>query len=149
MQIQDVQPEDTEALDALMRLVVTTSITFEKDEMADVLENIQKNLYWAQQNARSATHLKCVDETGIVGVVLIKHFWNLCSLFVDPGVQRQGIGRALLDEAIQRSTAQNARGHVRVNSAPSAVRFYQSHGFTIMDDHPRKGTSLPMILHIS
>jgi ribosomal protein S18 acetylase RimI-like enzyme len=149
MQIQDVQPEDTEALDALMRHVVTTSITLESDEMAEVLGNIQKNLHWAQQNASSVVHLKCVDDTGIVGVVLIKNFWNLCSLFVDPGVQRQGIGRALLTEAIRRSLALNDRGHVRVNSAPNAVQFYRSLGFSIIDGQPHRGTSLPMLLNLS
>lgn len=51
IQIQDVQPEDTAVLDALMRHVVMASLRMEKVELAGVLENVQQNLYWAQENA--------------------------------------------------------------------------------------------------
>ena len=148
MQIQHVQPEDTATLEALMRRVVATSVSLEKVEMADVSENIRQNLYWAQENANSAVHLKCYNDTQIVGVVLIKNFWNLCSLFVDPEAQRRGVGRALLTEAIRRCVSRNDRGHVKVNSAPNAVQFYQALGFCINEGHPRRGTSLPMILYL-
>ncbi|PTB30026.1 GNAT family N-acetyltransferase [Paraburkholderia caribensis] len=69
-------------------------------------------------------HLKCVDGAEIVGVILIKNFWNLCSLFVDPQFQRQGVGRALLADAIRRRVSRNDKGHIKVNSAPTAVQFY-------------------------
>jgi GNAT superfamily N-acetyltransferase len=146
MQIHDVRPEDTEELDALMRHVVTSSVPLGRAEMATVLENVQQNLHWAQQNPDSVVHLKYQSATGIAGIVLIKNFWNLCSLFVDPGVQRRGIGRALLEEAIRRCISRNDRGHLKVNAAPNAVQFYQSLGFSAIDGHPRKGTSLPMLL---
>jgi GNAT superfamily N-acetyltransferase len=148
MQIQDVKPDDTATLDALMHRVVTTSVRLEKTEMADVLENIRQNLYWAQNNVNSVVHLKCVNDTRIVGIILIKNFWNLCSLFVDPEVQRQGVGRALLTEAIRRCIYRNDRGHVKVISAPNAVQFYQALGFSVIEGHPRRGTSLPMLLHL-
>lgn len=148
MQIQDVQREDTATLDALMCRVVTTSVRLEKAEMADVLENIRQNLYWAQENANLVVHLKCSSDTRIVGVILIKNFWNLCTLFVDPEVQRQGVGRALITEAIRRCISRNDRGHVKVNSAPNAVQFYRALGFSVIDGHPRRGTSLPMLLHL-
>jgi hypothetical protein len=47
IQIQDVQPEDTAVLDALMRHVVMASLRLENIELAEVLENVQQNLYWA------------------------------------------------------------------------------------------------------
>jgi GNAT superfamily N-acetyltransferase len=148
MQIQDVQRGDTAIIDALMCRAVTTNVRLEKAEMADVLENVRQNLHWAQDNIDSAVHLKCTSNTQIVGVILIKNFWNLCSLFVDPAAQRQGIGRALLTEAIRRCISRNDRGHVKVNSAPNAVAFYQALGFSIIDGHPKRGTSFPMILHL-
>jgi GNAT superfamily N-acetyltransferase len=148
MRIQDVQPEDTATLDALMHHVVTTSVRLEKAELIGVLENIRQNLHWAQHNVDSVVHLKCVSGAQIVGVVLVKNFWNLCSLFVDPEVQRQGVGRALLAEAIRRCGDRNDRGHIKVNSAPNAVQFYQTLGFSVVDGEPRRGTSLPMLLHL-
>jgi GNAT superfamily N-acetyltransferase len=83
-----------------------------------------------------------------MGIILIKNFWNLCSLFVAPEIQRQGVGHALLTEAIRRCIHRNDRGHVKVNSAPNAVQFYQAQGFSVIEGHPRRGTSLPMLLHL-
>lgn len=143
IQIQDVQPEDTAMLDALMRRVVTTSVRLENAERAEVFENIHKNLHWAQENVSSVVHLKCTDGNRIVGVILIKNFWNLCSLFVDHESQRQGIGRALLTTAIQRCVFHSDKGYVKVNSAANAVTFYQVFGFSVIDDAPRRGTSVP------
>ena len=148
MHIQDVQPGDTAIIDALMHSAVTTSVRLGKVEMVGALENVRQNLHWAQNNVNSVVHLKYTNNAGIVGVILIKNFWNLCSLFVDPAAQRQGIGSALLTEAIRRCVSLNDRGHVKVNSAPNAVPFYQARGFSIIDGHPRRGTSFPMILHL-
>lgn len=147
MQIVDVRPEDTERIGTLMHDVVTSSLRLESDEMNAVLANVETNLHWAQANRASAIHLKCVDESRIVGVMLIKDFWNLCSLFVDPRFQRRGIGRALMLVGIQRCISEGVRSYIKVNAAPNAVPFYQSLGFAILDDAPRKGTSVPMIFH--
>lgn len=146
MQIQAVQAQDTQAIGALMRRVVTTSLGLAPQELAGVLENVEHNLYWAQAYPDLAVHLKCTDGSRIVGVVLIKHFWNLCSLFVDPGAQRRGIGRALLSQAIRRSASRNTVGYVRVNAASGAVPFYQVLNFRVMENQPRWGTSVPMRL---
>lgn len=147
MRILDVRREDTEPIGALMHDVVTSSLRLESEEMNAVLTNVEANLHWAQANYASAVHLKCVDGSRIVGVVLIKDFWNLCSLFVDPCFQRRGIGRALLLAGIQRCISEDIRRCIKVNAAPNAVPFYQSLGFDILDNAPRKGTSVPMIFH--
>uniref|UniRef100_UPI0038994622 hypothetical protein n=1 Tax=Paraburkholderia dilworthii TaxID=948106 RepID=UPI0038994622 len=46
------------------------------------------------------------------------------------------------------STNQMIGGFVKVNSAPDAVQFYKALGFSIMAGHPRRGTSLPMLLDL-
>lgn len=148
IQIQDVQPEDTAVLDALMRHVVMASLRLENIELAEVLENVQQNLYWAQANASSVVHLKCTHGARIVGVILVKNFWNLCSLFIDLEYQHRGIGRVLLTAAIERCTPRNDRGYIKVNSAPEAVQFYKGLGFSIVADAPRRGSSQPMLLRL-
>ena len=78
--------------------------------------------------------------------MLVKRFWNLCSLFVEPSYHRRGIDRGLMQEAVRQCEAQGERRpYVRVNSAPNAVDFYRSLGFTLLKDAVRKGTSTPMV----
>ena len=51
-----MRPEDTAALEAMMRHVITTTVKLEIGEMADVLENVWQNLHWSQQNAESVVY---------------------------------------------------------------------------------------------
>ena len=65
----------------------------------------------------------------IVGVVLVKNFWNLCSLFVDPTVQWRGIGRLLIESAIEPCRGRSPRSAIWLNASPNAVTFYRHMGF--------------------
>jgi GNAT superfamily N-acetyltransferase len=78
--------------------------------------------------------------------VLVKNFWNLCSLFVEPSYHRRGVGRSLIQEAVKQCAARNEWPYLRVNAAPNAVQFYSAIGFTKVEDARRFGTSTPMAL---
>ena len=69
----------------------------------------------------------------IVGVVEIRDSFHISLLFVREDVQRSGIGRALVRQAI---TVAKAAGAVSmtVNSSPNAVAGYESFGFRAVAD---------------
>ena len=53
--------------------------------------------------------------------------WSLEHLWVDPAMQRQGIGRALFASVV-REAARRRAGVLRVESDPQAVGFYERMG---------------------
>jgi GNAT superfamily N-acetyltransferase len=53
--------------------------------------------------------------------------WSLEHLWVEPAMQRQGIGRALF-ESVLREAARRRAGVLRVESDPQAVGFYERMG---------------------
>jgi GNAT superfamily N-acetyltransferase len=149
MKIETVESSDEAALASMMLRTIRTSVRIEADEMAAVITNVLANMHWAFDHAHQCVHLKCVVDGHIAGAVLVKNFWNLCCLFVEPSDHRRGIGRSLIEEAIRQCVARNERPYVRVNAAPNAVEFYSAMGFTRVDDKTPLSTSTPMALFLS
>lgn len=147
MRIETVEDSDAFALDAMMIRTIRTSVRLDETEMDDAIDNVRVNMHWALANAAECVHLKCVDDERIVGAVLVKRFWNLCSLFIEPSYHRRGIGRGLMEEAIRQCAAKNERPYIKVVAAPNALAFYQALGFTQSEDLKR-GASTPMVLHL-
>ena len=86
---------------------------------------------WEVDQSESV-HLKYVLGGRIVGVALVKNFWNLSSLFVEPAYQRQGVGRALIEAVVRECKLRTAKPVLKVNSSTVAVTFYLSLGFRQM-----------------
>lgn len=144
MLIQEVQTSDERELEQMMIQVINTSVRAEEAEKIAVVQNVLKNLRLSLDNPRECVHLKCVRDATIVGVILVRNFWNLCTLFVDPKCHGEGIGRGLIVEAIERCASNEVRPYVRVNSSANAVGFYAAMGFAVLEDQPRWGSSTPM-----
>lgn len=112
-----------------MYRVIASSVSIEPVLQAGINENVMANLKWSVAHAGACCHLKCVVRRQLAGVVLVKDFWNLCSLFVAPELQRQGIGRGLLLAATQACRTRSEKGALWLNAAPAAIPFYRAMGF--------------------
>src|SRR5262245_4597545 len=76
------------------------------------------------------------DESGIVGIATSfnrEKLWCLATYAVRPGLQGQGIGKALLAAALEHGRG-SLRGMLSASSDPKAARRYRSVGFTL---HPQ------------
>lgn len=144
MPILDVQPADERELEVMMINVINTSVLADETEKSAVVQIVLKNLRLSMDDPQECVHLKCVRDATIVGVILVRNFWNLCSLFVDPKYHGEGIGRSLIVEAIERCASKMERSYVRVNSSANAVGFYRAMGFEVLEDQPRRGSSTPL-----
>jgi len=122
MKIEAIQTTDESRLEAMMLRTIKTSVRVDEAEMNEIVANVLANMRWAFDHAQQCTHLKCVDEGRIVGVVLVKNFWNLCSLFVEPSYHRRGVGRSLIQEAVKQCSARNERSYLRVNAVVRRIR---------------------------
>lgn len=125
-----VELADAAQLKAFMAAVIAGNVTREEPLLSEIVQNVSGNVDWWLQNPHECVHLKCVDSGRIVGVVLVKDFWNLCSLFVDPSVQGQGIGRLLAETAIEACRGRTPKRAIWLNASPNAVAFYEHIGFT-------------------
>ena len=148
MFIAEVQSSDELTVAQLMIDVIKTSVRADEVEKSAFIANVQKNLRLAMNGPLECVHLKCVIDQTIVGIVLVRKFWNLCSLFVAPQFHGMGIGRALMAEAIKQCAIKSDVPYIRVNAAANAVGFYEAMGFKALENQHGRDSSTAMNLAI-
>lgn len=127
MKIETIHADDSKALLSLMSATIAT-LDFSHEEQLELNQNVADNLHWWNANPDQGCHLKCTLDGKIVGVILVKKFWNLCSLFIAPEYQGQGLGRALLLAAIDQCKGKSEKQAIWLNAAPNAISFYRAMG---------------------
>lgn len=127
VQLRTAVPADHELILALMTSVIRASQAAE--HQADTIANVTANLAVWRADPQRCVHLVAERDGRIVGVVLVKAFWNLCSLFVATDQQGRGIGTALVQAAVAAFRAQGQEPELCLNAAPNAVGFYAALGF--------------------
>jgi len=120
-------PEDRPAIQSLM--ITTIAASIEPAQHSAVIENVTRNLEFWARDPKASLHFVAEAPHGIVGVVLVKEFWNLCSLFVAPEYQGRGIGTQLVRTAVDLCRERSPIGALNLNAAPSAIGFYTALGF--------------------
>ena len=126
-----VAAADAAQVKALMARVIAEGVIREEPLLSEMVQNTASNVDWWLQNPAECVHLKCVADGRIAGVVLVKNFWNLCSLFVDPAAQGRGMGRLLIESAIGSCRGRSPKSAIWLNASPNAVAFYRHMGFTL------------------
>ena len=124
-----VEAAEAAQVKALMARVIAERVVREEPLLSEMVQNTAANVDWWLQNPMECVHLKCEAGGRIAGVVLVKNFWNLCSLFVEPSAQGGGLGRLLLESAIESCRGRSPRSAIWLNSSPVAVDFYRHMGF--------------------
>ena len=98
---------------------------------SEIIGNVEENLaIWLKRPAE-CLHLVARLDHSIIGVVLVKNFWNLCSLFVEQSQQGRGVGRSLVEAAALACKARSPHNALVLNAYPSAVGFYERLGFAL------------------
>lgn len=127
------ETEDCSSIAALMTDVICATV--DEPYQTETINNSINNLEYWKAHRDSCVHLVAEINSSIVGVILVKEFWNLCSLFVDVRHHRNGIGRALTEVAISACKNRSPKEAVFLNSSPFAVNFY-----TVLGFQPRETT---------
>lgn len=127
--IEPVLVQEVAAIGHFIEEVVRDSIEASDAERAAFITNIRANLDQWTRDPAGGLHLKARQAGQTVGVVMVKEYWNLCHLFVEPRHQREGIGRALLDAAVEACRAKAPTQTLRLNAAKNAVGFYERMGW--------------------
>jgi GNAT superfamily N-acetyltransferase len=121
--------EDTDAIRSFMLRVIATSLNASPEVRQAMVDNVNKNVDIWLARPETCVHLKALDEGVLVGVILVKDYWNLCSLFVEPSVHRKGIGRSLVEQAAALCQGRSPKDALILNAATNAISFYKRLGF--------------------
>jgi len=129
MSIAPVELSDLPEIRTVIENAIRERVVHSESDARDLVAVIEAILRSWELDRSDSVHLKYVLDQKIVGVALVKNFWNLSTLFVAPTHQRQGIGRALIEAAIRECRPRSSKSALKVNSSTVAVTFYLSLGF--------------------
>jgi GNAT superfamily N-acetyltransferase len=91
---------------------------------------------------RAGLHFLLVAETrdkipGLAGIIEVKACDHISLFFVSTLLQRKGVGKALLQEAVAKCRKKGSKG-LTVNSSPNAFPAYERLGFVKLEDEQVK-----------
>ncbi|MFO1312719.1 MAG: GNAT family N-acetyltransferase [Burkholderiales bacterium] len=127
--ITEPLPGEAPEIRSLMAAVIERDVTRDEALLSDTLANVNSNMDFWLENPDRCVHLVARLAGRTVGVVLVKDFWNLCSLFVASDAQGTGIGRALVQEAAARCSGRSPKNALYLIAAADAIAFYRKLGF--------------------
>ena len=137
MNIVPVAVGEAAAVAHFIERVIRASVDASDQEKEDFIVHTRRNVEAWATAPDAALHLKCANAGGeLLGVVMVKQYWNLCHLFIAPAAQGRGLGRALMEAAIHACRARRVRPYLRLNSARNAVGFYEHLGFVRVANAP-------------
>jgi GNAT superfamily N-acetyltransferase len=128
--------DQRDAIAQLIERVIADSVDASAEQKSAFVANTRDNLVKWAAAPDSSFHLTATGADELVGVVLVRDYWNLCHLFVAPEHQGRGLGRKLLEAALSACKCQSSRGIVRLNSSRNALGFYRHIGFVAVADAP-------------
>jgi len=142
--IESASDNDIAEITVLIEQTIKTCIDATDDEANDLVAHSVYNMLLWKRSKQGSVHLVCRLEGRIVGVVLVKEFWNLTSLFVDPDFQARGIGQKLVQEALSQCRGMSPKRAVKLSSSTYAQDFYRAMGFKqVGEPQPLPGGCIP------
>ncbi|MCQ1058680.1 GNAT family N-acetyltransferase [Photobacterium sp. DNB23_23_1] len=127
--IQQATFRDTADIIAVIGLAIRTCIDEPADIQDGIIASCADSVLWWRRYPDSSVHYVYRIDGNIVGTILVKEYWNLSNLFVDPRFHHQGIARQLITKALEVCKERSPKQAVHLNASEYAVNFYQKLGF--------------------
>lgn len=128
--IRQAQKSDLDRIQEIVSAGLRQCVLHADEHFEPLYTEICKDVDWALENNDRSFFWITEAGDSILGVVLVKDFWNLSMLFVDPDHHRSGIARQLLSRAIDHCKDKSPKGCLMLNSSNHAASFYRKMGFT-------------------
>jgi GNAT superfamily N-acetyltransferase len=129
MSVAPTEKSDLAAIRAVVAAAIRHSVAQSEEDALFLIDDLEEALTgWASDPAEKLL-LKYETNGELVGVILVKNYWNLSVLFVHPRHQRLGVGRALVCAVLSECRAKSPKAKLMVNSSSVGVPFYRALGF--------------------
>lgn len=129
IELRTAQTAEAPAIGALMSRVLRASLQADQSVREEMEHNVRRNLELWLAAPQDSVQIVALEGEQIVGVVLVKEYWNLCSLFVETRSQGRGLGRMLVAAAAAACRGRSPKQALYLNAAPTAIAFYERLGF--------------------
>lgn len=125
---------------------ISLCITADESDIDEIIDDcVSSSRLWIQGDI-DGVHLVYLVDGKVVGLILVKDFWNMTCLFVLPDFHNRGIATALVDEAMMVCRQRSPKSCIRLNSSSFASGFYQKYGFkTDGEPKDRPGGCIPYV----
>ncbi|MBM9489592.1 GNAT family N-acetyltransferase [Pseudomonas sp. R11F] len=131
MQIREMTHDDLPGANALcleaFMLAVAPSLSAQGVE---TFVKVAAQQAFAERMVGDNLMLVCVAEGRLTGLIELKEGRHVTMLFVTPGSQRRGVGRRLVNAALEQART----NVVTVRASLSSVAAYERYGFTLAGD---------------
>jgi len=131
MQIREMTHDDLPSANALclaaFMLAVAPSLSARGVE---TFAKVAAQQAFAERMMGDNLMLVCVAEGALTGLIELKEGRHVAMLFVAPGWQRRGVGKRLLNAALEQARA----NVVTVRASLASVAAYERYGFTLAGD---------------
>ncbi|MGR5063731.1 GNAT family N-acetyltransferase [Photobacterium sp. DNB22_13_2] len=134
--IQQATFRDTADIIAVTGLAIRACIDEPADVQDEIIASCADSILWWRRYPDNSVHYVYRVDGNIVGAILVKEYWNLSNLFVDPRFHHQGIARQLITKALEACQELSPKQAVHLNASEYAVNFYQKLGF-VPNGEPR------------
>jgi len=128
--IRQAKEADLDKIRKIVSSALRECVTDCDEHYESLYADICSSLDWWIENKDRSLFLVCEDGDLVLGAALVKEYWNLTAIFVDPQQHRSGIGRDLVGSVIDGCKGRSPKGSLRLNSSNHAAGFYKKMGFT-------------------
>lgn len=108
--IREAQETDFEKIRTLVSSSLRECATSHPEHYDNLYQDVCHSLEEGLENKNASVFLVSEAGDSILGVVLVKDYWNVSVLFVDPQHQGLGVGRDLMAAVIHRCKGWSPKG---------------------------------------
>lgn len=132
--IRHGEKKDLEKIRQVISSAIRQCVTDSNEHYEFLYSDVCSSLDWWIENKDKALLLVCEEGDSILGMALVKEFWNFSALFVNPKQHRLGIGRDLVTSVLTICKHKSPKGCLMLNSSNYAAAFYKKMGFVQTGD---------------
>ena len=127
--LSDIEKDDLPRLREIIADTVRKSIDCSDEEATALIEEIGQSLSDWMESGASGFHSKYTFANELVGFIVVQDHCKLSHLFVLPGFQGRGIGRWLVEAAVEACRYRSPCQKIHLNASTTASGFYEAMEF--------------------